>query len=91
MNTYNLVKQILEEKVACRNSDKHLIWTFMTYKSGKSGSPVISLVDFLNCIPFESITRARRAVQQHHPELQATEPVRKGRAKKASNPNGWLY
>ena len=90
MTTYNLVKKILEEKVACRNSDKHLIWTFMTYKSGKSGAPVISLVDFLNCTPFESITRARRAVQKSHPELRACKKVQEFRKARESNPQ-WLF
>lgn len=91
MNTYEIVKRILQEKPACRSSDKHLIWTYMTYKARKVGSMVITIQDFLNCTPFESITRARRSVQEHHPELQATGQVRKARAIKASNPKGWLY
>jgi len=91
MNTYDTVKKILEEKVACRNSDKHLIWTYMTYKANKVGSPIIDLRDFLNCTPFESITRARRKVQEIHPELRANDIVKEARAEKAKNPQGWLY
>lgn len=91
MKVYDTVKRILEAKVACRNSDKHLIWTYMTYKANKSGSPTIDLSDFLNCTPFESITRARRAVQKAHPELQAVTKVQKARAEKAENPKLWLY
>ena len=43
----------------------------MTYKAGKSGSMIIDLRDFLNCTSFESITRARRKIQELHPELRS--------------------
>lgn len=88
---YNLVKRILEEKVAARSNDKHLIWIVMTYKAGKTGSPTIDLRDFLNCIPFESITRARRKVQENHPELKANRPTQDARVKKQKTKGTFVY
>jgi len=91
MKTYDLVKKILEEKVACRSSDKHLIWVYMTHKAGKDGAPMISMPDFLNCSPFESITRARRKVQELHPELKSSTVVNDYRKKKQNTKGTFIY
>lgn len=83
MNTYNKVKKLLQDNPELRNSDKKLIWTFT---GGFTDYNV-----FMNSVPFESITRARRAVQKSHPELQATKQVQEARTEKANDPNGWLF
>jgi len=91
MNTYNRVKQILKIYPECRDSDKKLLWRYWQNEFYSSKPNILFYNDFLKCTSAESITRARRAIQKHHPELQASEPIKKARSKKASNPKGWLY
>ena len=91
MKLYDLVKKILEKQPRARSSDKHLIWMVMTYKAGKTGSFHISLQDFLNCQSFESITRARRKVQENHPELKASSVVEKARKVKEQTKGMFVY
>lgn len=63
---YDLVKMVLEEQPLTRGSDKYLIVEVLLYYK------VNFLDDILKkSVPsFETITRARRKIQQLHPELQ---------------------
>ncbi len=63
---YDLVKKVLEEQPITRASDKYLIVEVLWYFR------VTLLDDILKkSVPsFETITRARRKIQQLHPELQ---------------------
>ena len=87
MNTYQKVKKLLENYPECRNSDKDLLWK---YWNTHDGYGEMTYSRWLNCTPAESITRARRAVQKHHPELQATEPIKKARLRKTKQLT-WIY
>ena len=91
MKLYDLIERILIEKPRTRSSDKHLIWTVMTYKAGKTGTGVILIQDFLNCPAFESITRVRRKVVENHPELKAPSVVEKARRLKEKTKSMFVY
>lgn len=78
MNLYDLVKDILEKEPYARNSDKGLIWEVLD-RRGLLEDGCLTWGRFKSSPTFESITRARRKVQECHPELQANESVRKVR------------
>ena len=82
MTTYLKVKQILEQKPLTRNSDNELFWEYATQK-GLTGwyGRTLEKAQFMD-IKFESLRRARQAVQQSHPELRGSNY--KLRHKKAS-------
>ena len=76
---YDTVKTLLETQPSARDSDKRLIWCFY-YETGvlnKNGK--LSFVEFSKAASCESITRARRKVQENHPELRATKGVKSSR------------
>ena len=81
--TTNLVKEVLEENKRARNSDTYL-YLQVIYKVGLlKGIDVnaMSVTDFLSkrnelgfpC--YETVSRARRKVQEEHPELAACDDV----------------
>ena len=78
MKIYDLVKEALEKYPVTRNDDKKLIWAVF-HRLGYISDKVIKKEDFLNAPSCESITRARRKVQENHPELEANEYVKKAR------------
>lgn len=81
---YDVIKQLLTDDVESRSSDKRLIWRFWSYETfGSMLVQELTYTDYLNCTSAETITRARREVQEHHPELQATKGVREARNNKA--------
>lgn len=71
---YDLIKESLEEHEQLRNSDKALMFTIWN-KMGLVHDRSISYENFKKAPTPESITRARRKVQELHPELQATSGV----------------
>lgn len=78
---YDLVKNILTDSPECRNSDKHLMWTVWhqqrLLEQNEYGNHVISATNFLSrAVTPESITRARRKVQQDFPKLASTDDVK---------------
>lgn len=75
MKLYDLVKDIMINNPYTRNSDKELIWVVLVRK-GFATDNIISKENFKRSPTFESITRARRKVQELHPELQATRVVK---------------
>lgn len=73
-----------------RNSDMRLFWDICERKQlAREG--FISKQNFLNAPAFESISRARRKVQENHPELGATKEIRRGRAVKESKKGFFPY
>lgn len=86
MKLYDLVLDVLQNQPKTRSSDKALIWEVLrrqgcliTIGSSYGETTVLNYDGFLDAPTFESITRARRKVQEIHPELQAVEQVRQVR------------
>lgn len=91
MRLYELIKKLLEEKEDRRNSDKKLMWA-VWHKLGYA-TLSMSFTDFINpnCPTPESITRARRKIQEEYPELQATDEVERERRKKEEQKGTHVY
>ena len=84
-NTANLVKEILTDKPETRDDD-YLLWVEVIKRTTKdkfdysmSFVTFLYTARFLNIPQFETVSRARRKVQEQHPELKGTEKVRKAR------------
>lgn len=81
----NLVKEILTDIPDTRNSDSYLYLKVLERVAEKSETPLdlkkISVPYFLcnvkklNCPYFETVSRTRRKIQEHHPELQGKPEV----------------
>ena len=107
MKIYDLVKNILEENEMARNSDRILIWEAYkklrlvdtmdceVYGSNETkAEEIICRHTFVNSkIPsMESITRARRKIQELHPELEATNnAVRTRRRQKQKSKGTFIF
>lgn len=80
---YDTVKELLETIPETRNSDQVLVWTVYGIL-GYAKDGAITKASFLhkNIPPFESISRARRKIQELHPDLQATPAVQAKREEK---------
>lgn len=84
----DIVKTILIEKPATRNSD-YLLWleVLREYMSAKGTSALLSMwtvEQFLtyshSLVPcFQSVSRARRKIQRAYPELKGTRKVQEAR------------
>lgn len=72
MSTYDRVKELLVKNPKLRDSDKQLIWEIWF---GEREMIMVSKFDFMKLESAESITRARRKVQEIHPELRASKEV----------------
>jgi hypothetical protein len=96
MKVYDIVKNCLEVYPRTRNSDKVLIfrvWEIQgIFRSHGSSSFRVYRDDFITrAISSESITRARRKIQERHEELRADEPVEKARRKKQATKGTFIY
>lgn len=80
---YDLVKQTLEIYPISRDDDKELMWSIWE-QLGWVRNGVITKAQFIskNFPTCESITRARRRVQELHPNLQASPIVQANRTEK---------
>lgn len=82
-NTTALVKSILEQDKRCRNSDSFLYLKVLTAIGKQRGIDIdkMSVPYFLLHLHgagfpcFETVRRTRQKIQQHHPELAASERV----------------
>ena len=82
-NTTALVKAILEQDKQCRNSDSFLYLKVLSVIGKRKGIDIdsVSVPYFLvnlqgTAFPgFETVRRTRQKLQQHHPELAASETV----------------
>lgn len=97
MKIYDLVKEILTALPRTRNSDKQLLWEVWDYEvsqksSYKKESGYLARPDFIvHCTSAESITRARRKVQELHPELRGNREVTKKRKDKESKKGNFVF
>lgn len=73
-DTLKVVKEILEEDEQARNDDKYLICRYLE----KKGLPT-DLKKLNKSVSLETITRARRKIQETCPHLRPTERVRRYR------------
>lgn len=68
-----IVEQILREDIYSRNNDIYLILRYVLkvypYESGKKFEEVMTNIEKKG-LSFESITRARRKIQNKYPELR---------------------
>lgn len=87
---YDLVYELLRDYPALRDSDKKLIWS-VWIREGKVVGGKISMEDFLKASVEESITRARRKVQEEHPELAASPIVEAMRKEKEEEKGTHIY
>lgn len=72
---YDQVKYLLSYYPHLRSSDKALIWAVLEIQ-GETKNGMLDRESFMNSVAFESITRARRKVQEDFPGLQADERVK---------------
>lgn len=85
MTTYKIVKELLENEVACRNSDRILIWRVWV-KQGLALNGSIGFHEFVNHAKTpESIRRTRQKLQQNYPHLRASEIIQAKRKAKQEN------
>lgn len=83
MKLYDRVKEILIKYPQTRNSDKRLIWFVWCQKQAvmlNQEKPNMSKIMFMNYMQMpasESITRARRKVQELNPELKSNKQVQR--------------
>lgn len=82
--TFDLVKSILEEHPSARENDYALI-RFAAKRFGFDGltfDDAVSSWAFNKLPSFESLTRARRKVQELYPELRSEERIAEMRAER---------
>ena len=79
MKLYNLVKQILNYDELARNSDKQLLWRVFEELGIKE--EYITKDQFMSMPSSESITRARRKVQELNIELRSNMTIQRARNK----------
>ncbi len=87
-NTTALVKSIMEQDKQCRNSDSFLYLKVLSAVAKQKGIDIekMTVPFFLQNLHgaglpgFETVRRSRQKIQQHHPELAASEAVEGFRA-----------
>ena len=90
MKLYDKIKKLLIEYPELRNSDKKLLWCVWNM-SGFVIENNISRENFYRANSAESITRARRKVQELHPELGGNREVRIAREKKQLEKGTFIF
>lgn len=96
MTLFNTVKKLLEDYPKLRNSDKSLLWA-VWWKKGliQTQSPNslsrILYMNFLQAPSSESVTRARRKVQELFPNLDSTGMVKVKRHQKELTKGGFVF
>lgn len=76
MRVYDIVKQILEDNIKTRDSDKYLIWNVWE-RQGIIKSNNISKENFIELSAHtETIRRNRQHIQQRYPKLRASKRAR---------------
>lgn len=90
MKLYDKVKDLLVKYPQLRDSDKRLIWAIWTV-SNKTSFGSITKDSFYSANSSESITRARRKVQELNPELRPTKLVQETRHKKQQDKGTFIF
>ena len=90
LGLYDLVKFLLKQHKDFRSEDRKLIWRVWEHQD-LVYMGAITEENFLESQPIESITRARRKIQELHPELQASEAVRNHRNRTKKQKGTHIY
>mgnify|MGYP001574549948 CR=1 FL=1 len=91
MKIYDVIFDLLTEYPELRNSDKKLLWSVWHRKgliTGIASNYAITREGFYKAPSSESVTRARRKVQELHPELGATSEKVKSLRRQKENTKG---
>jgi hypothetical protein len=96
MRVYDLVKKILEGYPETRDSDKELLWSVALHTEVlEVHRPTYELAInkslFMKLPAFESITRARRKIQEQYPHLRASKAVQEKRNTKEETKGNFVY
>lgn len=95
MKIYDLVKLILTEQKETRSNDKKLmleVWSRQNVIYRANGHFAIDMQLFITkATPAESITRARRKIQELHKDLRAVESVEEKRREKQKQKGTFVY
>lgn len=94
---YTLVQTILKDDAQARSNDKYLIWR-VYQELGLVETSIIGMAyekigfgKFLKGPSFESITRARRKIQELDPTLAATLDVQEKRAERQASKGTFIF
>lgn len=90
MTIYERVLDLLTNEKGLRSDDRALIWK-MWIQDGCVKGGVLTKADFRACTMPESITRARREVQEKYPELHATQRVEEARREKEQTKGKFIF
>ena len=90
MTIYDRVLQLLTNNKRLRSDDRALIWKIWIEDGAVVGN-VLKYEDFRGCTMPESITRARREVQEKYPELHATQKVEEARREKETKKRAFVF
>jgi hypothetical protein len=91
MKIYDLVKKLLEENQRYRDSDKELIWA-VWQRLGFATTSITKEQFLLDTCPLpESIRRCRQNIQEHFPNLDASEGVKRARRKKEKEKGAFVF
>lgn len=93
---YDVVKKLLTNYPALRDSDKLLMWNVWGIEGfissyGNSLVRHITRDNFMKATSAESITRCRRKIQEEFPELQSSKNIKEARDQKASEKGTFVY
>lgn len=89
-NMYDIVISVLREDTQSRSDDKRLIWLVYERLLRKQ-SGYITYTEFTSLPTPETITRARRKVQELNPELQANKRVAEYREERESKKGNFIF
>jgi hypothetical protein len=91
MTIYDVVKDLLTKYPQLRDNDKRLIWA-VWYKQGLiHENRIVRETFYAEAEHPESITRARRQVQNDFPELRASQAVQDMRKEKQESKGTFVY
>lgn len=79
MKLQELIKQLLEKHPVLRDSDKKLLWAVWHVKGHINDLNMIDRDSFYKAPNSESITRARRKVQENYQHLRASKDIEEER------------
>lgn len=94
MKLYDKIRELLVDYPALRDSDKKLMWA-LWWKLGllevRYGKSCIDREMFYKAPASESVTRARRKIQEDHPELGSSTEVARARKEKEEMGGMFVY
>ncbi len=91
MKLYDQVYELLKNYPELRNSDKKLTWSIWRRELKLEPSQPIEYRKYLEATSFETISRARRKVQEAHPELGPSAVIAKSRESKKKSKGAFIF